>query len=35
MVETRISTASFTVNIALRGFVFGATASDEPANTVV
>ena len=32
---SRISTASFTVNTILHGFAFGATASDEPANTVV
>ena len=30
-----ISTASFTVRITLHGFVFGAVASGEPANTVV
>ena len=32
---SRISTASFTVRITLHGFVFGAAASDEPADTVV
>ena len=31
----RISTASFTVRIPEHGFVSGAAAPDEPANTVV